>query len=313
MAKKQLQRQKTESFSDIQNDVLGAYVANGTIEKEDLAAIQDIALDKLVEFKGHPFYVIDNEEMAVLVSSIKDNGVLVPIIVRFKDGKYEIISGHRRCFAAKKAGLEKVPAIVKKYTDEEATLTMVDSNIQREDILPSEKAWAYRMKKEALDKTSQRGKRAANPEDVGTTTRDRVSDTESGATVDRYIRLTYLTKDLLDLVDQKKLSLVSAVPISSLTKTYQKAVKRVFDEEQSYPTLTQANQILELSKEIKDESKFELEVTRLFRKKNTKRTFKLSSKDVQKYFPDNFDDEKISKTIYELLTKWSKEKGYYNK
>ena len=313
MAKKQLQRQKTESFSDIKNDVLGAYVANGTIEKEDLAAIQDIALDKLVEFKGHPFYVLDNEEMADLVNSIKDNGVLVPIIVRLKDGKYEIISGHRRCFAAKKAGLEKVPAIVKKYTDEEATLTMVDSNIQREDILPSEKAWAYRMKKEALDKVSRQGKKSSNPDEVGTTTRDRVSDKDSGSSVERYIRLTYLTKELLDLVDQRKLSLVSAGPIANLTKTYQKAVKRVFDEEQVYPSLPQANQILEISKQIKDESKFELEVTRILRKKTVKRSFKLSSKDVSKYFPDNYDDEKISKTINELLTKWSKEKGYYKK
>lgn len=313
MAKKQLQRQKTESFSDIQNDVLGAYVANGTIEKEDLAAIQDIALDKLVEFKGHPFYVLDNEEMADLVSSIKDNGVLVPIIARLKDGKYEIISGHRRCFAAKKAGLEKIPAIIKKYTDEEATLTMVDSNIQREDILPSEKAWAYRMKKEALDKVSRQGKKSLNPDEVGTTTRDRVSDKDSGSSVERYIRLTYLTKDLLDLVDQRKLSLVSAGPIANLTKAYQKAVKRVLDEEQVYPTLPQANQILEISKQIKDESKFELEVTRLLRKKTVKRSFKLSSKDVSKYFPDNYDEEKISKTIYDLLTKWSKEKGYYKK
>ena len=134
MAKK-LTRQTTSSFEDLQKDVLGQYVANGTIEAEDLTAVQDIAVNKLVEFKNHPFYVLDNDEMAELVSSVKENGVLVPIIVRPQSGKYEIIAGHRRCFAAKKAELEKIPAIVKKYTDEEATLAMVDSNIQREDIL----------------------------------------------------------------------------------------------------------------------------------------------------------------------------------
>ena len=140
-----------------------------------------------------------------------------------------------------------------------------------------------------------------------------MSDKDSGSSVERYIRLTYLTKELLDLVDQRKLSLVSAGPIANLTKTYQKAVKRVFDEEQVYPSLPQANQILEISKQIKDESKFELEVIRILRKKTVKRSFKLNSKDVSKYFPDNYDDEKISKTINELLTKWSKEKGYYKK
>ncbi len=309
MPKKGLVRQSTTSFTDIQNDVLGQYVASGAIDAQDINAVQDIELDKLVEFKDHTFYVLDNAEMAELVNSIKDNGILVPIIVRPQDDKFEIISGHRRCFAAKRVGLNKIPCIVKKYTDDEATLAMVDTNIQRENILPSEKAWSYRKKYEIL---SHQGKKDASDE-AGELSRDKVSDTDSGATVARFIRLTYLNKDLLDLVDQKKLTLLAGVSLSHVSKTHQKIVKKVIDDEGTSPTAPQAEQILKLSKVIKDETEFELDVLKIFRKKPVKRSYKLSGKDVSKYFPDNYDDEKIKKTIDDLLTKWSKEKGYYNK
>jgi len=310
MAKKGLKRQTTESFTDLQNDVLGQYVASGAIDAKDINAVQDIAVDKFVEFKDHPFYVIDNEEMEELVASIKDNGVLVPVIARPRDGKFELIAGHRRCHAAKRAGIEKIPAVVKDYSDDEATLAMVDSNIQRENILPSEKAWAYRMKKETL---SHQGKKATDPDEVGTDTRDKISDTDSGATVDRYIRLTYLNKDLLKLVDEKKLSLLSGVSISYMTKNQQKIVKKTMDDESLSPSAPQAEQMLQLAKAIKDDTKFELEILKLLRKKQAKRSYKMTSKEVSRYFPDDFDDEKIKSTIEELLTKWSKEKGYYKK
>ncbi|SES21121.1 MULTISPECIES: ParB/RepB/Spo0J family partition protein [Butyrivibrio] len=310
MAKKGLKRQTTESFTDLQNDVLGQYVASGAIDAKDINAVQDIAVDKFIEFKDHPFYVIDNEEMEELVASIKDNGVLVPVIARPRDGKFELIAGHRRCHAAKKAGIEKIPAIVKDYSDDEATLAMVDSNIQRENILPSEKAFAYRMKKETL---SHQGRKAADPDEVGTDTRDKISDTDSGATVDRYIRLTYLNKDLLKLVDEKKLSLLSGVSISYMTKNQQKIVKKTMDDESLSPSAPQAEQMLKLAKAIKDDTKFELEILKLLRKKQAKRSYKMTSKEVSRYFPDDFDDEKIKSTIEELLTKWSKEKGYYKK
>lgn len=303
MAKK-LQRQTAATFDDIQNDVLGQYVTSGAIDAKDISAVQDVSIDKLVEFKGHPFYVLDNAEMDELVASIKDNGILVPIIVRPQGGKYEIIAGHRRCHAAKKAGLDTLPAIVKKYTDDEAALAMVDTNIQRENILPSEKAFAYKIKKETLSHQGRKGD--AN-------TRDSISDSDSGATVDRFIRLTYLNKDMLDLVDQKKLTLLAGVALSYVSKPQQKIVKKVMDEEQVAPTAPQADQISKLSKAIKDDTKFELEVLKVFRKKPVKRSYKLTGKDVSKYFPDNYDDEKIKKTIDELLTKWSKEKGYFKK
>lgn len=310
MAKKGLKRQTTESFTDLQNDVLGQYVASGAIDAKDINAVQDIAVDKFIEFKDHPFYVIDNEEMEELVASIKDNGVLVPVIARPRDGKFELIAGHRRCHAAKKAGIEKIPAIVKDYSDDEATLAMVDSNIQRENILPSEKAFAYRMKKETL---SHQGRKAADPDEVGTDTRDKISDTDSGATVDRYIRLTYLDKELLKRVDEKKLSLLAAVSISYMTKNQQKIVKKTMDDESLSPSAPQAEQMLKLAKAIKDDTKFELEILKLLRKKQAKRSYKMTSKEVSRYFPDDFDDEKIKSTIEELLTKWSKEKGYYKK
>ena len=310
MAKKTLKRQTTESFADLQNDVLGQYVASGAIDAQDINAVQDIAVDKFVEFKDHPFYVIDNEEMEELVASIKDNGVLVPVIARPREGKFELIAGHRRCHAAKRAGISKIPAIVKNYSDDEATLAMVDSNIQRENILPSEKAFAYRMKKETL---SHQGKKAANPDEVGTDTRDKISDTDSGATVDRYIRLTYLDKELLKRVDEKKLSLLAAVSISYMTKNQQKIVRKTMDDEGKAPSAPMAEQMLKLSKVIKDDTKFELEVLKLYRKKPVNRSYKLSGKDVSRYFPDDFDDEKIKSTIEELLTKWSKDKGYFKK
>ena len=312
MPKKNLKRQTTESFADLQNDVLSQYVATGTITKKDISAVQNIALDKLVEFKNHPFYVLDNEEMNELVNSITENGVLVPIIARPIDNKYEIIAGHRRCHAANKAGLKEIPAIVKQFTDEEATLAMVDSNIQREDILPSEKAWAYRMKKEALDKTKHQGKKSENPEEVGTSTRDRVSDKESGSTVERFIRLTYLSKDLLNLVDLKKMPLAVGVSLSWLTKAQQKIIKNVIDNEGAIPSAAQATKILEYGKTYsKDETKFELEIVKLFHKKQAKRSYKLSDRDISRFFPDNYDDTKIKKVIDELLTTWSKEKGCY--
>ena len=272
---------------------------------------ETVNLDSVHAFKDHPFRVVDDDNMAELVSSIKENGVLVPIIVRPENGNFEIIAGHRRCFAAKKAGLVEIPAIVKNFSDEEATLAMVDSNIQREDILPSEKAWAYRMKKEALDKTKHQGKKSENPDEVGTSTRDRVSDKESGSTVERFIRLTYLKKDMLDLVDQKKMPLAVGVALSYLTKNQQKIVKSVIDDEGTVPSMAQANQILEYSKEIKDETKFENAVLKLFHKKPVKRSCKLSDKDISRFFPSNYDDEKIKKTVLELLTTWSKEKGCY--
>ena len=248
--------------------------------------------------------------MEELVASIKDNGVLVPVIARPREGKFELIAGHRRCHAAKRAGISKIPAIVKNYSDDEATLAMVDSNIQRENILPSEKAFAYRMKKETL---SHQGKKAANPDEVGTDTRDKISDTDSGATVDRYIRLTYLDKELLKRVDEKKLSLLAAVSISYMTKNQQKIVRKTMDDEGKAPSAPMAEQMLKLSKVIKDDTKFELEVLKLYRKKPVNRSYKLSGKDVSRYFPDDFDDEKIKSTIEELLTKWSKDKGYFKK
>lgn len=304
---KKLERQKTESFADLQNDVLSQYVATGAVTKKDISAVQDVDIDKLEEFSEHTFYVLDNAEMAELVSSIKDNGVLVPIIVRPQGDKFEIISGHRRCFAAKRAGLKKIPCIVKNYSDDEAVLAMVDTNIQRENILPSEKAWSYKKKYEIL---SHQGKKNDSDE-AGELSRDKVSDTDSGATVARYIRLTHLNKDLLDLVDQKKLTFLAGVQLSYITKAQQKIVKKLMDEEGVSPSAPQAEQILKISKAIKDETKFELDVLKIFRKKPVKRSYKLTGKDVSKYFPDNYDDEKIKKTIDELLTKWSKEKGFY--
>lgn len=174
--------------------------------------VQEIALSELHEFKGHPFKVLDDEKMQETVESIKEHGVLMPGIARpMKDGGYEIIAGHRRRHACEIVGLDTIPMFIRDYTDDEATIIMVDSNIQREDILPSEKAKAYFMKYEAVKHQGQRGK-GNSLDEVGETAG------ESAKTVQRYIYLAHLSDALLDMVDKKKIGIVQGVELSFLTE-----------------------------------------------------------------------------------------------
>ena len=177
--------------------------------------VQEIALSELHEFKGHPFKVLDDEKMQETVESIKEHGVLMPGIARpMKDGGYEIIAGHRRRHACEIVGLATMPMFIRDYTDDEATIIMVDSNIQREDILPSEKAKAYFMKYEAVKHQGKRGK-GNSLDEVGETAG------ESAKTVQRYIYLAHLSDALLDMVDKKKIGIVQGVELSFLTEQQQ--------------------------------------------------------------------------------------------
>ena len=202
--------------------------------------ITAIPISKLHPFEGHPYKVLDDAEMDELTESIWEHGIMAPLLVRpLEDspGEYEVISGHRRLHAAKRAGLETVPAFVREIDRDVAAVELVDSNLHREHILPSEKAFAYRLKLEALDR---RGKRCGQ---VGHKSRDAVSDSESGRTVQRYIRLTYLNSELLDLVDKGRIAFSVGVELSYLDETIQAYIAEIAAREDVTPSYSQASRM----------------------------------------------------------------------
>ena len=202
--------------------------------------ITEILISKLHAFEGHPYKVLDNEEMDCLTESIREHGIMSPLLVRPMEGspgEYEVISGHRRLHAAKRAGLETVPSFVREIDRDAAAVELVDSNLHREHILPSEKAFAYRLKLEALDR---RGKRCGQ---VGHKSRDTVSDTESGRTVQRYIRLTHLGPKLLDLVDQGRIAFSVGVELSYLDEAAQAYIAEIATRDEITPSYSQASRM----------------------------------------------------------------------
>ncbi len=237
--------------------------------------VRNIPLSELHPFRDHPFKVVDDEKMEETVESIKEYGVLVPIIARPKEeGGYEIISGHRRCHASEKAGLETIPTIVRDLDDDEATIIMVDSNLQRESLLPSERAKAYKMKLDAIKRQGQRNDLTCALKEHKLEKGKSVeliaeSAGECRATIQRYIRLTELIPDLLDMVDEKKLNLYSAVEISHLPTEEQKLVHETIQTEGHTPSVAQAQSIRRLSqkKELNEDS-----ILPLFDKKEDIRT-----------------------------------------
>lgn len=210
----------------------------------DTENIVNIDLNDLQDFKNHPFKVLDNNDMNILVESIKQNGVINPIIVRKYNTKYEILSGHRRSYASRIAGLKTIPAIIKEINDYDATIAMVDSNLNREKILPSEKAFSYKMKFEAL---SHKGKKGVDTnEEIGKLLGD------SARQVQRYTRLTNLIPNLLDLVDDEKIKLIPAVELSYLSESNQTMLYRYLDDYAKTVTLKIAKAIRTLSKSTQE-------------------------------------------------------------
>lgn len=202
--------------------------------------ITQVPISKLHPFAGHPYKVLDDAEMDDLTESIWEHGIMSPLLVRPLEGspgEYEVISGHRRLHAARRAGLETVPAFIREIDRDAAAVELVDSNLHREHILPSEKAFAYRLKLEALDR---RGKRCGQ---VGHKSRDAVSDTESGRTVQRYIRLTYLRPELLDLVDKGRIAFSVGVELSYLDETAQAYIAEIAAREDVTPSYSQASRM----------------------------------------------------------------------
>ncbi len=277
---------------------------NSSEEQTEKEQIKELSLSELHTFKNHPFKIFDDEKMADLIESIKENGILVPLIVRKDNEGYEIIAGHRRKYACEKLGIEIVPAIIKELADDEATIMMVDSNIQREEILPSEKAFAYKMKLDAMKR--QAGRPKNNVSQVGTEKRsDEILAEQTGESrnqIQRYIRLTYLIKELLDMTDIKKLPLNTSVELSFLSQEEQQMILNSI-ETYGIPSLKQAEKLKEYSKEGKLDENV---VDAVMSSNNDKIKINLNHKTLSKYFPENYTKEQMEDVIIQFLEEWSK-------
>lgn len=267
--------------------------------------IKNINIDLLIPFENHPFKKRDGIENEELKDSVKENGLLQPIIVRsFSAGTYEIISGHRRVEACKELGIQTVPAIVRDMTKDEAIIAMVDSNLQREHLLPSEKAFAYKMKLEAL---KHQGK-ATSRQLVGKLeSADKISESESGRQVQRYIRLTHLIPELLKLVDEERIAFTPAVELSYLPDNEQKILFEEIEYADATPSLSQAQRLRKFSEQGK------LSIDTIFavlseEKPNQKEQVKFKTEDIRKYFPKSYTNLDMQKTIITLLEKWQRQR-----
>ena len=276
-----------------------------------LERVQKIPISELVPFKDHPFKVVDDEAMLRTTESIAQYGVLTPLIARpLEDGTYEIISGHRRVHAAQAAGLTEVPVIVRDMDDDAATVLMVDSNLQREHILPSERAFAYKMKNEAMKRRAGRPSKE-NVSQVGTQKRtDEIMADEMGQSrnqIQRFIRLTHLIPELLDLVDQKKISFNPAVELSYLKPTEQEMFLSVMDWSQNAPSLSQAQRLKKLSQDGKLTPDAMREIMNEVKKGDLERvTFR--NETLRKFFPRSYTAQQMQDQIIKLLEQWQKRK-----
>ena len=277
-----------------------------------LEKVQMIPLDKITDFPNHPYRVVEDDEMFNMAESIKKWGVIHPVIVRPKeDGTYEMISGHRRKRASEIAGRNEIKAIVRNMTDEEAIITMVDSNKQREKVLPSEKAFAYKMKLEAMKRQGQRNDLTSVPtaqKYAGKTSREIIAEEagESQDQVRRYVRLTELIPELLNLVDEEKIKLRPAVEISYLTKDQQVDLLDAIDCLQATPSHAQAIRMKELSQKgelTTDEINNILEEE----KPNQKEQIKFKYDKVKNYFPKGYSIEQMQNVIEKLLENYQKQ------
>lgn len=263
----------------------------------------------LVPLQNQPFRVATGEEMDQLKESIQEYGVLSPLLARpLPNGSYEIVSGHRRKAACEALGITRLPVLVRPMTDDEAIILLVDSNIQREHILPSEKAFAYKMKMEAI---KHQGQSLANSTcgQVGHKSRDTLSKTESGRTVQRYIRLTCLIPSILQMVDEGRIAFNPAVEISYLTEEDQQLLKDEMDACQATPSLTQSRTLKQMSQAGTLTREY-LHHLLTEEKPNQRQKFFLNQEDVKKFFPPNYTPEQMHNTIMLLLRNWQHKRGY---
>ena len=279
--------------------------------ESQLERVQNISISELVSFKDHPFKVVDDEAMLRTTESIAQYGVLTPLIARpLEGGGYEIISGHRRAHAAELAGLTEVPVLVRQMDDDAATVLMVDSNLQRENILPSERAYAYKMKLEAMKHQGSRSDLTSSQ--VGTKLRtDQVMAAELGESrnqIQRYIRLTNLIPELLEMVDQKQISFNPAVELSYLAPEEQEIFMQAMDEVQASPSLSQAQRLKKLAQEGDFTMDAAREIMNEVKKGDLERvTFR--NEQLRKYFPRSYTTQQMQDTIIKLLDQWQKKKA----
>ena len=265
-----------------------------------LKAPVNIPVEKIHPFEGHPYKVLDNEEMNTLIESIQQKGVISPIVVRpleNTEDEYEIISGHRRLRASVKAGLETVPALIYAVSRDEAAIMLVDSNLHREHILPSEKAFAYKLKIEAMNRQGYRSDLTCGQ--VGHKSRDGVSETESGRQVQRYIRLTYLIPELLDLVDEERIAFTPAVELSYLNEVEQADLVEEIRVCDATPNLSQAQRLRAISREegLTPEHIGEILSEE---KANQREKIRIPAERIRKYFPKSYTTEQIEEAIIKI-------------
>ena len=272
--------------------------------------IENIPLEKLKPFPNHPFKIREDEAMMETVESVKSFGVLQPAIVRkTKDGDYEILSGHRRKRACELAGRKTMPVIVRELSDDAAVIFMVDSNLQRENILPSERAAAYKMKLDAMKRQGMRTDltstqlvpKLKSSEALGQ------ENNESRETVRRYIRLTELQPELMKMVDEKKIAFTPAVELSYLKPDEQRMLIDTIESEQSTPSLSQAQRMKKLSQAGKLNDDVMLSIMTEI-KKHEKNEIRLTSDILEKYFPKNYTPQKMQEVIIKLLESWQKKR-----
>ena len=277
-------------------------------QEQQREQVQQIPIGKLFPFKNHPFKVLDDESMQRTVESVEQYGVLSPLIARPRpEGGYEIISGHRRQHAAQLAGLETLPVIVRQMDDDAAVLLMVDSNLQRENILPSERAFAYKMKLEAIKNQGARSDLTSPQLAAKFRSDDAVAKDQgiSGDTVRRYIRLTSLIQELLDMVDEKKISFNPAVELSYLDESQQRDFLEAMNDTQNAPSLSQAQRL----KKLAQEGHFSYDVAFAVmgeEKKDELDKVVIKNDTLRKYFPRSYTPKQMEDTIIKLLEQWQR-------
>ena len=275
-------------------------------QEQQREQVQQIPIGELFPFKNHPFKVLDDESMQRTVESVEQYGVLSPLIARPRpEGGYEIISGHRRQHAAQLAGLDTLPVIVRQMDDDAAVLLMVDSNLQRENILPSERAFAYKMKLEALKNQGARSDLTSSQ--IGTKLRadEKVAQDsgESRNQIKRYIRLTYLISPILQMVDESRMAFNPAVEISYMTPEHQRWLQAEMELCEATPSLVQSRRLKEMSQSGTLTEHY-LHTLLTEQKPNQRQKFFLNQSDVQRFFPPGYTPEQMQNTIFSLLKTW---------
>lgn len=281
-------------------------------QKEQREQVRQIPIGELFPFKNHPFKVLDDDSMSDTVESVKQYGVLSPLIARPRPkGGYEIISGHRRQHAAELAGLETLPVIVRQMDDDAAIILMVDSNLQREHILPSERAFAYKMKLDAMKNQGTRSDLTSTQVVSKLRSNEKLGaeNNQSRETVRRFIRLTNLIPELLDMVDNKTVSFNPAVELSYLSPEQQQEVIRAMDDTQNFPSVSQAKRI----KKLAQDGTFTTETVVAImgeEKKSELDTVTIKNDTLRKYFPRNYTPKQMEDTIIKLLEQWQKKRQH---